>query len=40
VTTADDSDLSWVRSQFLTGVSNEALQQLLDKAHLRHIAAK
>jgi len=40
VTTADDSDLSWVRSQFLAGLSDEALRQLLDKAHLRHIAAK
>ena len=38
--TADDSDFSWVRSKFLAGLSDEALRQLLDKAHLRHIAAK
>jgi CRP-like cAMP-binding protein len=39
VITADDSDLSWVRSKFLVGLSDEALRQLLDTAQMRHIAA-
>ena len=36
---ADDSDVSWVRSKFLAGLSDAALRRLLDTAHLRHIPA-
>jgi len=34
----DDSYISWVRSKFLAGLSDAAVQQLLDTARLRHIA--
>src|SRR6478672_2523347 len=34
----DNSYISWVRSTFLAGLSDAAVQQLLDTARLRHIA--
>src|SRR6059058_792484 len=33
----DDSDIPWVRSKFLAGLSDAAVRHLLDAAHLRHI---
>lgn len=40
VPTADDSDLLWVRSKFLAGLSDAALRRLIDTAHVRHFSAK
>ena len=34
----DDSHISWVKSKLLAGLSDAAVQQLLDTARLRHIA--
>lgn len=34
------SDISWMKSKFLAGLSDAALRQLLDSARLRHIAPK
>src|SRR5436305_10544224 len=34
----DNSDISWVRSKFLAGLSDAAVRQLLDTARLRQIA--
>jgi CRP-like cAMP-binding protein len=34
----DDSNISWVKSKFLAGLSDAAVRQLLDTARLRHIA--
>jgi CRP-like cAMP-binding protein len=36
----DKSDISWMRSKFLAGLSDTALRQLLDLAGVRHFAAK
>lgn len=36
----DNSDISWMKSRFLAGLSDAAVGQLLDSARLRHIAAK
>jgi CRP-like cAMP-binding protein len=35
---SDNSDISWVKSKFLAGLSDAAVRQLLDTARLRHIA--
>ena len=36
----DNSDVSWVKSKFLAGLTDAAVRQLLDSARLRHIDAK
>jgi CRP-like cAMP-binding protein len=40
VITADDKDLSWMKSKFLAGLSDAAVRQLFDTAHMRHTGAK
>jgi CRP-like cAMP-binding protein len=40
VRTGDNSDISWMKSRFLAGLTEAAVRQLLDSAHLRHMSPK